>query len=381
MRTTMRFHFGLCLGAVSTFCLLVPGALTLWAQSEESRGHIILPPVRGGTALSFQIRAEAEYLAARGDLAESIAVARKIHADAFAQEIQNSVDYVDAYFQRRALNRKWRAEENPNHLEREERLQQVRRQRMERQFQDVLKGDLTDELNWLLGELSGPTLALHYVAGNVSYTDSKERGPTVEGSYVAGEVPMEATDDSHSISSADARLIQFSDGRLTFSAADPQVLVVSWPFALRAPEFDALRKEFTSARDQVLTEIQSNKQATYASGERLIRSTDGLLVALDKIYKDKVRDMSPAESLPYLAARRYLKTLACQVQRAVQDGDRSLSDGAVTFEGGNILELIRHMDRKGLAFAQPAVGGERVYRSLLSAMRSLYLTWGPDSGT
>ena len=102
MYTTKRFHYGLCFGVLSAFYLSASATLTLRAQSENPRGHIILPPARGGTALSFQIQAEAEYLAARGDLAESIAVARKIHAEAFAKEIQNSVDYVDAYFQRRA---------------------------------------------------------------------------------------------------------------------------------------------------------------------------------------------------------------------------------------------------------------------------------------
>ncbi len=195
--------------------------------------------------MSFQIQAEAEYLAARGDLAESIAVARKIHAEAFAQEIQNSVDYVDAYFQRRALNRKWRAEEDPNHLESEERLQEVRRQRIERQFQDVLKGNLTDELNWLLVELSGPTLALHYVAGEISYADSERLGTCGAGQLRRGRNSLEGAAEGYTLSSADARLIQFSDGRLTFSAADPQILDVSWPFALRAPEFDSLRDEFT----------------------------------------------------------------------------------------------------------------------------------------
>ena len=62
----------------------------------------------------------------------------------------------------------------------------------------------------------------------------------------------------------------------------------------------------------------------------------------------------------------------------MQDGDRSLTEKAIKFEGGNVFQLIRHMDRTGLAFAPPVPGGERVYRSLLTAMRGLYLTWGAD---
>ncbi len=363
MRTTKRFHGGLYLAIVAAICLSQFAAHTLWAQTTSPREHIFLPPARGGTSLSFQIQAEAQYLAARGDLAESIAAARKIHAEAFANEIQNSVDYVDAYFQRRALNRKWRSEADPNHVAREKHLQEVRRQRIEQQFQDVLKGDLTDELNWLLVELSGPTLALHYVGDKLSVTDSKRLGPAVEDC---------------TITAADARLIQFSDGRLTFSAADTQILDVRWPFALRAPEFDALRVEFDVAREQVVADIRTEKRAAHESGERLIQSTDRLLVALEKICAEQVRHMTPAESLPYLAARRYLKSLTSEVHRAVQDGDRSLTEKAIKFEGGNVFQLIRHMDRTGLAFAPPVPGGERVYRSLLTSMRGLYLTWGAD---
>ena len=133
------------------------------------------------------------------------------------------------------------------------------------------------------------------------------------------------------------------------------------------------------AREQVVTEIRTEKRATYESGERLIQSTDRLLVAIEKICAEKVRHMTPAESLPYLAARRYLKSLTSEVHRAVQGGDRSLTEKAVKFEGGNVFELIRHMDRTGLAFAPPVPGGERVYRSLLGAMRGLYLTWGSDN--
>ncbi len=175
--------------------LLLAGALLLatreaWAQSEVLREHVLLPVAVAGTPLSAQIQAEAAYLVARGDLAESAAIARKIHADAFAKEIQNSIGYVDAYFRRRALNRQWRAKENPNQLEREQHLQEVRKRRIEHQFQDALKGDLTGQLNWLLVELSGPTLALHYVAGRVSVADSGGSGLSLTGEHAAVRVPL-----------------------------------------------------------------------------------------------------------------------------------------------------------------------------------------------
>ena len=57
------------------------------SQDQRPRPHAILPPSPVGTALSAQIEAEAKYLVARGDLMESAAIARKIHAEEFAKEL------------------------------------------------------------------------------------------------------------------------------------------------------------------------------------------------------------------------------------------------------------------------------------------------------
>ena len=43
-------------------------------EAEPAPHHVDLPPAFAGTPLSFQIQAEAQYLAARGDLVESVAV-------------------------------------------------------------------------------------------------------------------------------------------------------------------------------------------------------------------------------------------------------------------------------------------------------------------
>ena len=90
-------------------------------------------------------------------------MARKINAEAVALEIQNSVDYVDAYFKRREINREARAKENPNYLEREKHRQAVLERRVEEQYQDLLRGNVTDPLNWLLRELSSPVVAYQYL--------------------------------------------------------------------------------------------------------------------------------------------------------------------------------------------------------------------------
>ncbi len=289
----------------------------------------------------------------RGSMLKNMAQARKINAEAFAKEIENSIEYVDAYFRRRELNREWRAKEDPRYLEKEKILQDARKLRLKEQFQDVLQGGgLTDTLNWLLVELSGPAQSLGYLTREAASTGSSEE-----------------------ISSADVGLIRFSDGHVAFSAADPQLLEAHWPFALRAESVSPLRENFLSARDAVLGEIDSEGQASQESGNRLIDSVDDLMVALEKAYPHEER-IKPLVFPEYDSAKRYLRSLAMEVSQTIHHGDRSLFDETLRFEGGGIVELIWHMDRRGLVFASPPDGGGRVYRSLLTSMRNLFVTQG-----
>ena len=212
MRTTKRFHCGLCLaGCFGVLSITIRRTHSSGPVHESEGAHL---PATRKRRHEFVI-SDSSRGAVLGGAGRPRRIDRSRPEDPCRGVCQRDPEL--GRLCRRLLpaaseNRKWRAEEDPNHLAREKHLQEVRRQRIEQQFQDVLKGDLTDELNWLLVELSGPTLALHYVADKISVADSKRLGPAVEDC---------------TISAADARLIQFSDGRLTFSAADPQILDVT----------------------------------------------------------------------------------------------------------------------------------------------------------
>ena len=54
----------------------------VYAQDTQPQGQIYLPPAFGGTPASFQIEAQAKYVAAYGAYQESAAIARKINAEA-----------------------------------------------------------------------------------------------------------------------------------------------------------------------------------------------------------------------------------------------------------------------------------------------------------
>ena len=352
---TPLFRLIPCLAALLSPLLIgsvLPGAE---GSSEQARPHVILPPASGGTHLSFQIQAEA----ISGSTWRSGRVGggrRRINADAVAREIENSIDYVDAFFKRRELNRQYRAQENPNYLQAEQYRQQVRRQRLESQFQDVLKGNLTDQLNWLLTEVSGPMLAYQYLSQQTSLADT-ELNPQL--------------DDQ------DLEHIWLSDGgpsgrQLVISAGNSQVLETRWPLSLRHPQLDDLRAQLEASRDQLLAELASSRQISYTGTEQLTKHINDMLVAIERIYPEDQRQEF-AVFTAYSSGKRYLRSLAAQTHRVAETSDKSLLNGSLRFEGGHLLDLIQYMDRTGLVFAPPQAGGERVYRSLLSDMRNIWL--------
>ncbi len=323
-------------------------------EPQPARPHVMLPPAFGGTPLSFQIEAEAHYLAARGDLIESVAIARKIHAEAVAQEIQNSVDAVDAYFKRRELNQQWRAKENPDNLQYQQKLRETRLKRLETQFQDVLKGDVTAYLNWLLTEVSGPALAYQYFGGSRGLNDSE----------------LNARLDPQTV-----KLLWLSDGgrsggKLVFSATEPKVLQAEWPPAVLDPQFAELRSRFESERDALLATLRQKRQASNDDVQSIVKCIDDLLVALERAYPAE-RRKEGSEFLTYHAAKRYLRSLLAQVHRVAATKDSALLDGSLQFQGGRLLDLIAFMDRTGLVFAPPPPGAERAYGAVITDMRNL----------
>ena len=122
----------LSLGAVGG-AILAAGSISprAVAQPIAHHGHIWLPPSWGATPLSSVIHAQASYLASAGYFLEQEAIARRHHALAAKQEMENALQWVDTYFEMRERNRAWRARENPNHLVREKKHQESLRDQIE----------------------------------------------------------------------------------------------------------------------------------------------------------------------------------------------------------------------------------------------------------
>ncbi len=339
-------------------CILAGAVLfaASFVGAQEVQNHVLIPS-RGTTPLAAQIQAQAQYVAAYGDMRQSLALARKINAQAVEQEIKNSVEYVDAYFKGRAINKEARAKENPNHLAREDHLYEVRKKMVEKHLD---QGSKVDVLNWLLAELSVPVLSNQYMVGRGALTESPLNQKL-------------AADDLN-------QLMLTSGGGRAVSAGEGKALEVHWPLALRDPdnaETTAARESFEQARADLFDDLRENRQVSDKTQKKLLLAANSLFVALENAYPGKRRS-DPGEFLDYNAAKQYLRSLLAATRWAINTRSPHELDGSLRFQGGGVVELLQHMYRSGLRFAPPQPGGQRIYDALYEHLRALYVQFGQD---
>jgi hypothetical protein len=328
-----------------------------WAQPTIT----VRPPHPGwgATPLSSVIGAQSSYVYAVGTCRLNTAMAREINARAVEQEIKNAVEYVDAYFKQRELNRQWRAKEDPNHWERTKKLMQQHEETLRYRYQELLKGgdeSLTTELNWMLRELAGPTLAEEFLYSGAPLADSR-----LDTKLQPFEVEK----------------IWLTDGgrkgsQLMFRANQASALESRWPPALREADCEPGRAAFEQARDDTLAALRLGKApVTPDQQKQLMKALDELFVSLDAAYP-KTRRQDPAEFMAYNSAKRFLQSLLVQVHRLANSDDTSLFERSLIFKGDSVVDLLRHMYQNGFMFASPKAGGEEIYRKLFKSLRELY---------
>jgi hypothetical protein len=297
-----------------------------------------------------------------GEFLESASIARRNDAIAAEQEMRNSLQWVTTYFERRELNRAYRQAENPGYLATEEKRQEVLNKRITKLFQDVLRGDVTKEMNWLLHELAGMTLPYQYLPEDLAKPDS------------AFDTKL-GKDDLHKIMLTDGGR---EGGRmLTFPADTARVLDTPWPRPLRDPEFEKERKGFEAARDKMLAD-RTKGQKNWKNDKKVMEACDALRCKFESIHPREKRIESYESFAKYRVGQRYLKSLASEVMRAITTQDELVFQGNYRFEGDNVFELVQHMCQNGLEFAPPQPGGEGAYRSLFESLRKIYLHLGAD---
>jgi len=323
-----------------------------WVYAQPVRPHVYLPPTRGATVTSTYIDAQARRIVATGDFLESAAIARKIHSEAADKEMENHTKWVNTFFKARELNRMYRRRENPSYIEKLEKREKVQ-DRLTRDLpEEVLKGDVTDELNRLLTKLD------IYGSGD---------------DYVDSELDRD-------LSPEDIRHIVLTDGgtkngqKLTFRAHDAKVLSDRWPVAFRAPEMRSARERYEKACDKARNEIQKDGELSYTTWGEMKQALNDLSVQLIRKYPKDYRKYAPfQECLFYYDGERFLKAQVLAVHRAMVTNQIEAFDGTNQFRGDSVVELIGHMCRRGLHFSKPEAGDGPTYRRLWLTMRRIYL--------
>jgi len=274
-------------GACAVSCAIFGLATQALAQDERPRANLYLHAATGATPLSTAIDAQARHLVAHGDCLESLAIARKIRAEAYESELRNWVDEVDAYFKRRELNRLWRRKENPDYAEREARRQRALDRQMRENFERFVESDLAGRLNWLLMKLSGSTIGVRYL----------DKGQHRSISALSREI---SDDVKHKIWITDGGR---AGSRLVCRLSDGQVLNTPWPPGLRRSECNAARAGYETALATVKEEIRTRQSVTYESHRQCVDAVNALLAALDATYSREDRK-DPVLFLEYNSAKK-----------------------------------------------------------------------------
>ncbi len=325
-------------------------------------------------AMSARVHAQANLVRANGEFAMHNAVARRVHADAVAHEIENHKAYVAAYYDSKLIRERKRIEL--------EGVAQVRmglymnrvKARNGRRWErlDALNGPATAEnLNFILERL------------NVTLLSDDLESPKVFSDEMLAQLHL----SRKTLSGLQFRTATHGDSYLRFYADNPVGLsMASWPFLLRDEQFTKMRAGIEKLRNVALRESESSGQVKVKTLMSLENAVADLSQAFHRKYKSRewvVKEMRRFRQ--YRDAERCLIDLDRQVVRVQNTGDIRAYRGRSKFDPAehdeNLLSLLRFMVDNGLKFNKPLPGEESAYQEVMRKLRSLYrLTAPTDSG-
>jgi hypothetical protein len=316
------------------------------------------------TPISAEIHATADLVRAYGEATVDDAAAREIRSRAVRQEIENSVEFVRAYWERRSINEAERLKRYVSPLQRAKKQNSKTWERL--RDHPELNGPAIAEgaaLNFLLNRLASSVLAYQLTSTSQS-RDLKESDELRLNDEVLHRLRLKR--DS-------------TDGKAVIFRADEGVTLAIdwWPYALRGEEFVSQRRDYEKARSAVVLAGRNGKDA-HAEIGRLLKAYDQLDAAFRKQNDRESRLKNQAAFRHYTTARQFLQGLAGEVlQFQVAGGARALEDD-MRFHGDHLIALLTHMSRNGLEFAPALPGDEAAYRMLFHMMRDVYVAVADD---
>lgn len=368
-------------GIAGLAILLVLGALPD-AAPAQGRTPRTAPRVRAGTvrvpidrwnrywgyyspadAVASRIYAQAEFVRAHSQAAVNYQAAREIRAQAVRQEIDNWVDRLEAYYERKRIGEQWREEHRYRHLQ----SQKKRNKRLWDRFKNhpELSGPAIANgraLNFLLHRLSGTVLTHSLSLGNTSHSTA---GRMLLPEHVVGKLNLRQ---------------QLPGGeQLVFRADEGAPLDVDWwPYALRGDEFTGLRDEFLEERKQVVREASGDGDISHDSLESLSEAFVNLSDRFHERFDRHRRFRNGTQSwYAYNRGDVFLRSLYREIRRLKSTGKIEILAGDRLFDPEqdtrDLVALLTAMSRHGLDFAPAKPGDEDAYHYVFRMMRDLYV--------
>jgi hypothetical protein len=334
---------------------------SLYGQ-QRVRGHVWLPPASGATVLSTQLHAQAVRAVAMGDLLESAAIARRINLESDRIAMENSIQWVETYFERRKLNREYRDAERLNY---EESQLQIGRAKHRNIMYARPPGDASDEINFMMNRMvADPDAYRSIFLGDLR-------------SLQKMDLPLTPNDLSHIL----LKQTGGSGGALILRPTDPQLVSEHWPTIFVRPEFDELRRGYDQVRAKALAEVRTSGQLSVLTLEEVQAALHQLQQKFEDVYQWKrMKGTVDIATFSHFreAGEKFFRAQAGGTLRAFAMNDPDSYSGDLRFDGDTLIDLLRHCSQYNLLFAQAAPGDEPTYARLYQQVRQLYIEFIPD---
>ena len=363
-----------------TCCLLASACL--WLHPALTRGQARDPWPRRyenwywnnpRTAFSSYIHAQADLMRAQGERAVDFAEARVLLAEAVDKELDNWLEHMQRYWQRKIEYEKNRITLNQvRQIAKDQRLndQRAMRSRMWERIRNSpeLNGNAVvngNALNFLLDRLAN-TIGTYDIARVEGATGGKD--------YADLQLTPEQ------LCALQLSQTGVQGGKLLFRADGSSHIELDWwPFKLRGEEFLAEREAYMAARRAVLEQADTGGRID-SDNLLQLKTTYGELTR--KFYERYVAQEQAQAGWEtfrqFHAARAFLHALGSEIRRYENTGDARVLQVVKGFhpdaDGQDVLGLLAYMNRNGVRFAPAQPGDEQAYHAVFKMMRDIYVT-------
>lgn len=348
--------------ALLTIIVCLSAAVNSARAQNRVRGHVLLPRTSGATVLSTYINASANRAVAVGDFLESAAIARQIHLESDRLEMENSIKWVETYFERRKLNREYRDELRKDYQETKASIALAYHKRIK--YGDTV-ADPTKDLNYMLNALIGDqnSFAAIFVADS----------PVMN----CGDMKLTANDVS--------RINMDAGSGNKFKLGKAMLIDTIWPKSFDAPVFDDIRFRYDAIRKQTQNEIREGN-LSLKTFEELNRLLGELKEKFEEYYTwQRVREAKTMDlaGLVYFkeSGNRFVQTQRAGALRAFSAKDPGAYELRFQFDGDTLTDLLRYCSTHHVKFASPEPTAQDLYAKLYQSLRVIYLEFITDPDT